>query len=432
MSSFPSETSFDVAVIGAGSAGIAAATAAAKLGARTLILEKSAQLGGTTTTGGVNFPGLFHAWGKQVIAGVGWDLIQRCHAAGGATLPDFSRWDLPHWKLQIKVDRFIYLAVADEMVTEAGVKILFHCMPYRIERSGRGWAIDVAVKEGSSRIMARCVIDATGDANAVSLAGGATRTSDHLQPSTYVFRAGGYDPATLPYDLIAANWERAIKDGQVQPSDLGHHGPVTEGFLRKWGENTLHVTGINARTSAGKTETELAGRAAAFRLLKFFRQQPGLENFHYSWAAPECGVRETVTIDGEVEITEADYVSGRIWEDAVCHSFYPIDIHREDGNGIEIRPLKHGIIPTIPLRAMLPKNIPAFFAPGKHACGDKAAHSAYRVQATCFAMGEACGTAAALLAQSKMETAAIDLLEPIRKQLRVAGCIVPDHLGLDK
>ena len=85
----------DVIVIGGGTAGVVAATQAGRAGAKVLLVEKTGMLGGTTTTGGVNFPGLFHAWGRQVIAGIGWELVTRCVTETGGTLPDFAtgrRW----------------------------------------------------------------------------------------------------------------------------------------------------------------------------------------------------------------------------------------------------------------------------------------------------------------------------------------------------
>ena len=93
---------YDVIVIGGGTAGVVAATQAGRAGAKVLLVEKTGMLGGTTTTGGVNFPGLFHAWGRQVIAGIGWELVARCVTETGGTLPDFAdftcRW--PHHRLR--------------------------------------------------------------------------------------------------------------------------------------------------------------------------------------------------------------------------------------------------------------------------------------------------------------------------------------------
>lgn len=419
---------YDVLVLGAGPAGLAAALQAAHSGSRTLLVEKSSQLGGATTTGGVNFPGLFHAWGRQVIAGYGWDLVRRTVAESGGTLPDFSRHDLPHWQLQIRVDRFTYTALADETVLASGCQVLLHTLPVAFSRQGSpsAWRVTLAGKEGLHEILARTVIDASGDANAVSLAGGRVRRSSLLQPGTLVFRASGYDPDTLDYPALTLAFEHALQHREVLPSDLGAHGPVIESFLRKFGENTLHVTGIDARTSSGKTDADLRARAAALRLQRFFRQQPGLSRFHLAWFAPECGIRETVTIDGLTEVTADDYTSGRLWPDAVCHSFYPIDIHRPDGNGIDIRPLSPGIVPTLPLACMIPRDLPGFLAPGRHACGDQAAHSAFRVQASCFAMGQAAGAAASLACSLHLDQPQAVPLPALRALLAEHGAIVPE------
>jgi len=83
-------TEADVLVVGGGTAGTIAAIQAARAGARTVLVERSGQLGGTMTTGGVSFPGLFHAWGKQIIAGIGWELVSESVALDGGKLPDFA------------------------------------------------------------------------------------------------------------------------------------------------------------------------------------------------------------------------------------------------------------------------------------------------------------------------------------------------------
>ncbi len=90
MDNMESGKHYDVIVVGGGTAGVVAAIQAGRAGAKTLLVEKTGMLGGTTTTGGVNFPGLFHAWGRQIIAGIGWDLVTRCVAETGGTLPDFA------------------------------------------------------------------------------------------------------------------------------------------------------------------------------------------------------------------------------------------------------------------------------------------------------------------------------------------------------
>jgi len=112
----------DVLVVGGGTAGHVAAIQAARAGAKTLIVERNAQLGGTTTTGGVAFPGLFDAWGKQVIAGIGWELVKESVELDGGTLPNFAKVPQRHWQNQVYTNQFLYAILAEEKCAQAGVE----------------------------------------------------------------------------------------------------------------------------------------------------------------------------------------------------------------------------------------------------------------------------------------------------------------------
>jgi hypothetical protein len=108
----------------------------------------------------------------------------------------------------------------------------------------------------------------------------------------------------------------------------------------------------------------------------------------------ETAVRETYRIVGEVTITRQDYTTGRVFDDAIAYGGYPIDIHRLGGGRLERLP--KGIAPTIPLRALVPKGSRNLMVAGRSISSDRAASSGLRVQATCMAMGQAAGAAAAL------------------------------------
>lgn len=139
----PDETC-DVLVVGGGSAGIAAAAQSGRAGAKTILVEQSFQVGGNMTTGGVNFPGLFHAWGKQVIAGVGWEIVTNSVALDGGKLPDFT---IPtgkqHWLHQIPINIPLYVAPAEETLQNAGVKIHYHAAPGQVKPLADGWQVHV-------------------------------------------------------------------------------------------------------------------------------------------------------------------------------------------------------------------------------------------------------------------------------------------------
>lgn len=413
---------YDVIVVGGGSAGITAAVASARAKAKTLLVEKSGILGGTTTLGGVNFPGLFHAWGKQIIAGIGWELVTETVKAYGQPLPDFSNWrNRRHWHLQIPVNIPIYAATADRLVADSRANLLLHSMPAKALRVNNGWELTICCKEGLRKVSAHVLIDCTGDANVAGLAGLPLNRRAELQPGTLFMRATGYNIGTLDLQKIDKAFLSAVEAGEMLRSDFQG---APSSFLQKSGSNATHVPGIDATTSAGKTDAELRSRAALLRIVRFMRQQQGLENFVIEQIGTECGIRETVTISGEVCISGDDYISGKLWPDSYCYSFYPIDIHVSNGGAIDTRYLKEGIVPTIPLRAQLPVGSHNFLVAGRCASGDKEANSAFRVQASAMAMGQVAGTVAALAAHEHCELREVSP-DAIRSLLRENGAIVP-------
>ena len=419
---------YDVVVIGGGTAGVVAAIQAGSAQARTLLVEKTGMLGGTTTVGGVNFPGLFHAWGRQVIAGIGWELVTRCVAETGGTLPDFGNYHRPHWQLQIRVNRFVYSALCDEMVSAAGVDIRFHSMLASVgpRTEGRGWKVTLCTKTGLTEIDAAVVVDATGDANAAELAGFPLSIPDSNQPATLSLQASGYDVANLDIDGINREFDAEVRAGHLAYTDASWNTsePDIARWLRSGGSQANHIHHINARDSEGKTRLELESRRSLLRLYRFLRQQPGLEELIIEHVSTECGVRETATIRGKSTVTVEDYQSGHIWEDAVCHSFYPIDLHISSGTGLDMVKLAEGVVPTVPRGALLPAEGQNFIVAGRCISSDRLANSALRVQATCMATGQAAGAMAALSATRGLDPGRLPLSE-VHSLLREHGAIVP-------
>jgi len=229
-SSIPKEV--DVIVFGAGPAGVVAAVQAARAGASTLLVEKSGVLGGTTVLNGVNLPGLFHAWGKQVIAGIGWELVTRAVSESGGTLPDFTNFrNVPHNRLQILLDKAVYAAVCDDAVVGSGATLLLHAMLARLERASDRWRATICTKEGLADCFAGVVVDCTGDANAVQLAGGALDKNDALQPATLMLLVGGYDLASVDLPFVQQAFDHAVESGQMLRADLQHASHAVHHFF---------------------------------------------------------------------------------------------------------------------------------------------------------------------------------------------------------
>lgn len=396
------------------------------MGAKVLLVEKSGQLGGTTTLNKVAFPGIFHAWGKQVIGGIGWDLVCRAVEMEGNELPDFSDFTLPHYRHQVPLCPALLSGLIDEEIQKAGCTVLFHVMPATITpRDGGGWKIQLCGKEGLSSVVCNGLIDATGDANAAHLAGCQLRTaSASLQPGTLVFILEGYDPEAIDLPTVDIEAGKALEQGLLSRSDFGWGAQSLRHLIRSRGKSAVHIPHIDATDSAGKTQAELEGRAALMRVYRFLKKQPGFEALKISWCAPECGIRETRSIVGRSTITLEDYSSGRKWPDAICYSFYPIDLHMDEG--LKYEKLKPGIVPTIPLSAMLPQGVDGLIAAGHCISGDRMANSAFRVQASCMAMGQAAGAAAALaVARGYNDIASVDRRE-LKAVLEKEGAFFPE------
>ena len=132
-------------VVGGGTAGAIAAIQASRAGAKVVLIEHGSQLGGTTTVGGVAFPGLFHAWGKPIISGIGWELVEQTVTMDGGTLPDFARPVRQHWQHQVLINPFLHSVLAEEACLRSGVTIDYYEFPLsrRSRKGGSSKALDL-------------------------------------------------------------------------------------------------------------------------------------------------------------------------------------------------------------------------------------------------------------------------------------------------
>lgn len=417
--------SYDVIVVGGGTAGVIAAVQAGRAGARTLLVEKGGMLGGTLTVGGINAPAHFFAWGRQVIAGIGWELVRRCFEEAGQPVPtpEFTI-DTPTPR-HLTVDKLLYAALCDEAVLEAGCELLFHAMPAAASRVGERWELTVCTKTGLQTTSAAVLIDATGDANVVTLAGFPVARPAVVQPATLSMVCSGYDANALDYAELTAAANTAIAAGELVGTDVAWWNDGPKHFLRGHGRNSNHLRAPGAETSEGRTAAEVEGRRAALRAYRFFRKQPGLEGFRIDAACPEVGIRETVVINGKHTVTIDEYEAGVVYDDAVCFAFYPVDEHLNDGTGINYRPLKPEVVPTIPRGALLPAESRNLLVAGRCLASDREANSALRVEAPCMAMGQAAGALAVLAAQTGVDVADVPMAD-LHALLRAHGAVVPE------
>jgi len=415
---------YDVIVAGGGAAGFAAAVQAARAGARTALIEKNGLLGGTTTVGAVNFPGLFHAWGKPIIAGIGWEAIVRAAKLEGRALPDFSVVPERHWQHQIRVNRFLFASVLDQLCLAAGVELGLHQITAAAEQSEAGIRLTVAGKEGLRTLEASKVVDATGDADVCGLLGYTRVKSKQRQPGTLINEIEGYEFERVDPAVLRRRYEEALANGEIRPTD---HPAGDTPFYHDLqnGAVSMHVPGIDGGSSDSRTEAELEARRTLLRIYRFLRTVPGCEQLTIRYAANECGIRETWRIEGEATVTEETYLNGYVWPDAVCYSYYPIDLHHPSGNTILKKyPAEHTVA-TLPYGALVPRGSDHLLVAGRCIAGDQMANSAYRVQATCMATGQAAGAAAALAAAEGTSVREVPHGR-LTERLRQHGAIVPD------
>ncbi len=423
--SLPDE--YDVVVLGGGTAGVVSAIQSGRLGVRTLLVEKNGMLGGTMTVGGINHPSHFHAWGRQVVGGIGYELARRTlMETGSPAWPEAMARDddAPQYASPVRVDRGIYAALCDEAVLEAGVELLLHAMPAVIMFERERWTVSICTKTGLREIRSKAIIDATGDADGVFLAGFERVHSEVVQPATLQMQCSGYDAAGLDYAALREAARKAILAGEIMVTDICWQGQSPETFLRGQGCNANHIRALHAETSEGRTAVEVEARRSVLRMHRFFRKQPGLENFRVDWFCSEAGIRETVTIRGKATVTDRDYEQGTTFPDALCYAFYPIDEHLNDGMGVNYRELARGVLPTVPRGALLPAGSRFLLAAGRCVSSEREANSGLRVECSCMAMGQAAGVLAALSAKTGVDPEFLPM-EDVRAVLHEQGAIVP-------
>jgi len=415
----------DILVVGGGSAGISAAIQSAEAGCSTILVEAGSQLGGTTTTGGVAFPGIFHAWGKQIIGGVGWELSKETVELNGDTLPDFSQPPKAHWMHQLVINPYLFTLLAEERCLKAGVQLRYYETPVCATFNGKEWEIDIVGKGTNARVIAQQIIDCTGNASVTALAGFNVLREETTQPGTIIYKLGGIDVSKIDRKLYDEAYRKAVAQGDFEEHFL-YRGLMTElstaSVMQKRSAAANHITGADSSTSETHTLANINGRKGVLNLLKLIKKLPGGENAYIDRLCAETAVRETYRIDGIYKITEADYVTGKVFDDALAYSFYPIDVHSE--KGVFPEHLEEGIVANIPLRSLIPKNSKNFLVAGRCVSSDRGANSALRVQASCMAMGQAAGATAALAVKTGENIQEIPIIN-IRTLIREHGGIVP-------
>ncbi|TMV47614.1 FAD-dependent oxidoreductase [Paenibacillus mesophilus] len=427
---------YDVLVAGGGPSGIAAAVAAARLGADTLLVERYGFLGGAGTAMMVNPWMSYWASGGsnvQLIFGVLQELIDRMTEMGM----------YGHPKQRTAFDPEALKVAAEQLCREAGVKLLYHSFLGEavMEESGtRIAAVKFANKAGLVEMKANLYVDATGDADLAALAGAEVekgREVDSLsQPMTLNFRMANVDVDRLPSRAaITELYKEAKRRGDIQcpREDVLWFYANQPGVIHF---NTTRVVRKDATNPWELTEAEIEGRRQVQQLVAFLKAEvAGFEEAYLQTTAPQIGVRESRRVVGEYRLTAEELLASCRFEDVIARGSYPVDIHNPDGEGTILKHLPQGEWYDIPFRALVPKKIENLLIGGRPISATHEAHSAIRVQPIAMAIGQAAGTAAALCATGQVKPRELDVRqvqEALTRQgavLGLSGDAVPGAAG---
>jgi len=383
---------FDAVVVGGGTAGWSAAVAAARNGAKTLVIERFPFFGGTATASLmaniVGFRNQVPPDGIQTTKGIGEELILRLLEIGGAVK---SRNAYPSRERSNTKGDLSYNYAFDtekcklvtlQMAVEAGVHILFHTyFSDVIMDDRRVTGVIIENKSGRQAVFAHTIIDASGDGDAALRAGvpywqvkgdEAPRLNDCL-----MYKVTGFSP------------------------DTTQGGCLFEDSMVLWGPSPGAINGADADEL---TAVEIKTRLAVYLDLERKKQEnPDFGDPRVADTGVLLGIRQTRFFEGDYKITGEDVLTGRVFEDAVAMASNPV-IHYYGYR----RFLEHEGY-DIPYRCLLPKNAEHLLVAGRCMSSDQVAYESWRAMAHILALGEAAGTAAALAAKTRTSVRALDV-----------------------
>jgi hypothetical protein len=402
---------FDVVVLGGGPAGLAAATAAARDGAKTLLVERYGFLGGMGTAAGVtNFCGL-HANVRgehvQVVRGVADELLDRLRALDGLSEPHLVFGRI----LAQAYDTAAFKCAADQMLLGAGANVLFHATAVGVVPDARGDvdALLVETRSGRCAVRAATFVDCSGDGDLAHFAGATMDRGNAMLYPTLMFRVGAVDdmrageawrtiPALMDAAEAAGEFRFPRRGAIVRPQR--HAGEWRVNVTQLKNADGSAVDGTDAVSLSG-AETE--GRRQAIDYLRFLRARvPGFERAYLLEIAPQVGIRETRRLIGEHVLSGDEVVACADFADTIGVNGWPLELHV--AGDVEWRWPAVGSrgFNQLPLRMLLPADVGNARAPrnvvvaGRCASMTHEGQSAARVSGGCFVMGQAAGTLAAL------------------------------------
>lgn len=426
---------YDVIILGGGTSGAMAAAAAAREGAKTLVIERFSFLGGTATYG-IPFLGMVTCAGEPVCRGLAAELVGRL--ADGGFSPGIVRggeWNTPeHWEFSlVPFDPEGLKYVLQEMVCGAGAEVLYGAfLAGAVCEGGRVTAVELCSKSGRQRLSADVFVDCSGDADLVWQAGGRFLPKERPQNSSILMHLGNVDLAVFRGELEEGGrvkgrgtWHTRVIEspkrpgapatlvhmaGHLQPFGAGKSLTFTAVSLRD-GEvylNASRTPGVDGADAWQVSRAEIAERRGVMELFRALRENVGGFRNAVLLGTSPLGIRESRNIAGGYVLTRDDVLGGASFPDGVARGAYPIDIHDPKGGRTQFQFIRDGGSYEIPLRCMVPAGLGGVLAAGRCISADRDALGSVRIMGCCLSQGEAAGTAAALCAARGIQPAALD------------------------
>ncbi|MBQ3078606.1 MAG: FAD-dependent oxidoreductase [Clostridia bacterium] len=424
---------FDLAVLGAGTAGAVAAIAAADSGLKVILIDQMGTAGGSASLSLVTPMMMLYIKNNPMCSYIS-DEINRKMVELGAAVGKGDNW----------FDPMILSIVLEDMLMKRGVKVLFHTTVVGAKRDGRKiCAVETFSKSGKSEIYADYFIDATGDADVCELLNlpilHGNEEDGKNQPVSLRYILGGVD--------IDAFWAfirtHADPDAEIPPRPENYDAAVTldmnrifplrgvffeaidKGDLLKEDATYWQVFTIPGRTDAlafncpeffdlhdaddaeNLTYVQLQGKQAIMRQLLFYKKYfKGFDHAYIAQIASLVGIRESRRAVTDYVITKEDCHFHRKFEDAVCISNYPVDIHGRKLNTYAFEAKRDPEKPyyEIPLRSLIVRDMDNLLVAGRNIGSEFVAQSSVRVMPTCRAIGEAAGIAVSIAKKKALST----------------------------
>lgn len=431
----------DVLVVGAGPAGIGAAIAAARNGARVLLIERYGFPGGNLTIAMVNPMFTFHdVHGRQVIRGIAGEVVDRLvrltASLGHVTDLTFDNASMTPFDPEgMKLVLF-------DLLEEAGVELLLHTFQSAAVRADRRVAaVIVENKSGRQAIAPKLVIDCSADADVAARAGAPFvkgRDADGaMQPVTLFFRIAGVDVPRLKQWMKQnrALLKDAPTDEEIDSSAalavLGLRDLIRDAIARgdfpadaaprilmyqlpregQFAVNTTRLQGIDGTDARDLTRAEMLTRRQAWGIHQFLKKHVGgFENSYVLDTGVQVGVRETRHIQGDYCLTAEDVLEGRAFPDGIACGTFAIDIHPPEGQQ-QIYTGSGKAVYEIPYRCLLPQGFDNLLVAGRSISATHEAFGSSRVMATCMGIGQGAGVAAALAVRENLTTRQVDIAQ---------------------